>query len=71
MIDAIHSALTGIQAHLESFDRTAERIARTAPTGDLAGDLVQLMIDRHGVAAGGAVLRTADEMVGTLLDRLA
>lgn len=64
---AIGSALGGIQAHLRSFERSGERVARAgSPDVDLAAELVQMMRDRHGVAANRQVIRAADEMTGSL-----
>lgn len=71
MTNAMDAALTGLQSRLDSLDRTAARIARSAPDDDTPGDLVQLMIDQRGLQAEIAVLKTADEMVGTILDLLA
>lgn len=64
---AIGSALGGIQAHLRSFERSAERVARAgSPDVDLAAELVQMMRDRHGVAANRQAIRATDEMTGSL-----
>jgi flagellar hook protein FlgE len=71
MTTAIDAAIGGIQSRLDSLDRTAARIARSAPGDDTPGDLVQLMIDQRGVQANVAVLKTANEMLGALLDVLA
>lgn len=38
---------------------------------DLAANLVELSLAKHAYAANAAVLRTADELSGTLLDALA
>jgi hypothetical protein len=67
MIKGLDSALGGIASRLDSFQRTAARIAQPAdPT--LERDLVQTMADSSGVAANAKVARTADEMVGKLID---
>jgi hypothetical protein len=70
MIKGVDSAVGGIAARLDSFQRAAARIARPAdPT--LERDLVQTIADSHGVAANAKVLRAADDMVGTLIDIIA
>jgi hypothetical protein len=72
MVSSIHAAaLSGIDARVQSFERAASRIARGGPDENLARDLVETMVARTGVAANVAVLRTADEMVGTLIDVVA
>jgi len=69
------SAMNGIQASLQAFDRSAALVAQatTAPDGATSGsELVDGMVGANlaavGVKANVAVLRTADEMLGTLLD---
>ena len=70
MIKALDSALGGMAARIDSFQRAAARIARPAdPT--LERDLIQTMADSTGAAANAKVARTADEMVGTLIDIVA
>jgi hypothetical protein len=70
MMKGIDAALGGIASRIDSFNRAASRIA--AP-GDrtLERDLVQTIDDSQGVAANAKVLRTADDMVGTLIDIVA
>jgi flagellar hook protein FlgE len=69
------TAQAGIQSALARFDDSAQRTARmNAPnpengTGvDVAQEVVQQSSAKHEVSANIAVLRTADEMVGRLLD---
>jgi hypothetical protein len=69
------SAMNGIQTSLRAFDRSAAIVAQatTAPDGATTGpDLVDGIVGANlaavGVKANVAVLRTADEMLGTLLD---
>ena len=69
------SAMNGIQMSLRAFDRSAAMVvqATTAPDGATSGpDLVDGMVGANlaaiGVKANVAVLRTADKMLGTLLD---
>ena len=70
-IAGLESALFGIRENLKQFERTAERISRQAPGGDRAGDMVGLITSKAGVQANVKVARTADELIGTLLDILA
>jgi len=47
------------------------RLAREGIRGDLAANLVQLQVDQHAVSASVAAVRSADEVIGSLLDALA
>ncbi len=70
MIRAYSSALNGIASRIDSFDRSAARIAAPDdPT--LERDVVKTVDDSEGLKANVAVARTADEMVGTLIDIIA
>jgi hypothetical protein len=71
MVGAIRPALGGIDAGLARLDKAADRIARDGASGDLAGNLVDLMRARQEVRTNLAVVRTADETIGTLLDEFA
>ena len=68
MIDAIDQGLTGLNAGFDRLDKAAGRIARDGAGGDLSGNLVDLMRARQDVRANVAVIRTADETIGSLLD---
>jgi hypothetical protein len=81
MLSAVSRALQGLQYHQRDFARHAERISmwgRRSPGApdnddgvDLAAETVGLLQARRGYEANLPVLRTADEMIGTLLDVLA
>jgi hypothetical protein len=68
---ATATALTGIRKAFDNVGRTAARVAAGGDPGRLPEDLVALRESEFQVKANTAVLRTADEMIGTLLDRLA
>jgi flagellar hook-associated protein FlgK len=80
MFDAINTAFTGLTAANARLNTAATDIARfgsdnesdgNAPPSqddDLPHDLVSLQTAQHLYTANAAVLRTADEMLGTLLD---
>lgn len=86
-IDAIATALGGLQRNQDAFARHAQRIALAGapPAGDgtdasagaaggdvdLAREMVGLTTSRRGYEASLAVVRAADGMLGTLLDALA
>ena len=71
MVGAIDQGLKGIDAGFDRLDKAAGRIARVGASGDLAGNVVDLLRARQEVRAGTAVMRVADETIGSLLDVLA
>ena len=71
MLKAIDEGMRGINTGFDRLNRAAGRIARDGAGGDVAGSLVEVMKARHEVRANTAVIRTADETIGTLIDILA
>lgn len=71
MVAALDSARSGLNAGFERLDRAAGRIARDGAGGDVAGNIMDLLQARQEVHAHVTVARTADAMIGTLLDVLA
>jgi hypothetical protein len=67
-MDASSIAGHGIRAGFDRLDRAAAHIARDGDSADLAENMVDLLRARHEVRANVAVAKTADELVGTLLD---
>lgn len=72
---AVNSVLSagvqGVQAGLSRATAAAGDIARAGSTGenvDLATSLVDLKIGEQQVKASATVIRSADEMLGTLID---
>jgi hypothetical protein len=68
VLGAIGQAVGGIAAGFERLDRAAGRIARDGAGGDLTATMVDQMRARHDVGANLAVIRTADDMIGRLID---
>lgn len=66
-ITAFDSATLEIQQHLQQLDDAAADIA-SRPLAP--GAIIDLRIARHGVAINAAVIRTADEFVGAMVDVL-
>ena len=62
-------ATAGITAASDRFAASAVRTA-TDPLGDLAGETVERMSAKTAFSANIAVLKTADDMYGSLLDIL-
>jgi hypothetical protein len=71
MIDALSAGLAAIDAGVDRLNRAAARTASEGAEGDIAANFVEMSKARQDVRTGVAVARTADEMVGTLLDVLA
>lgn len=63
-------AAGGLTSAVARFEQSAARTAR-APLDKLAAETVERIEGRTAVSAAAAVLRTADDMTGTLLDILA
>ena len=70
MIQAIGSAMSGIASATTRFDRASARIAQPEPD-DLIGDRVDQIVAQHDLSANLATIRTADEMIGSLIDIVA
>ena len=69
-MQAFAIAAAGIAGASERFAASAVRTA-AGPLGDLAGETVERMTAATELKANVAVLKTADEMYGSLLDILA
>lgn len=72
------TGLEGLQNNLRKFEDHARRLSRvgtedaTEPAaGSLPEEVVGLRLAQRGLEAGAAVLKTEDEMLGTLLDTFA
>jgi flagellar hook protein FlgE len=69
MIRGLDSAAAGMAMQAERFERTAQRIAQLpGGEGDLVADTVEQIDAQHAFSANVAVARTADEMLGTLIN---
>ena len=67
----LNTGVKGVQTGLASANDAAGRIARFGTTeqdGDLATPIVDLKRSELQVKASAAVIKTADEVVGTLID---
>ena len=75
MIPAIDTALVGMRASLDQLERTSQSIANlvsssSVSSGNLIEDVVQLSLAQHAFEANAAVVRTANEIIGTTIDLL-
>jgi flagellar basal body rod protein FlgC len=69
-MQAFAIAASGIAEATARFAASAERTARD-PLADLAGETVERLESEVALKANVAVLKTADQMYGSLLDILA
>jgi hypothetical protein len=68
MISALGHAAYAIDAQMQRFERSA---ARTAAGGPDVGEVVEQISAETAVKANVAVARTAEALVGTLIDIIA
>lgn len=79
MIQAAQSALQGMNRNQNSMVQHSNRISSIGSTDDSGNQLpvviheemVGMMVSQRGFEANVSVIRTADEMLGTLIDILA
>lgn len=69
-MQALSIAAAGLMSAQGRFEDSARRTA-AAPLDDLAGEVVQRIQAETAFTANAAVVKTADEMTGILLDILA
>lgn len=67
MISSLSSATSGMAEAAGRFDRASARIAQPEPE-DIARDRVDQISAQHAFAANVATVRTADEMIGSLIN---
>ena len=69
MIRSLGTATAGMERQVARFERAAERIARGPEgDGDIVKDTVEQIDAKAAFSASLAVVRTADEMLGTLIN---
>jgi hypothetical protein len=70
-MDAINTSLAGMTNAIRRFDRAATDVAQAssgASQASLESAIVETISARHQLEANAAVMRTADQMLGSLLD---
>ena len=69
MTPALEVAFIGMKASLEQMQCIGNQFAQLASGGTLAvDDVVELMSEQRTFEANAAVARTADEVVGSVID---
>ncbi len=71
--NAMTTAVNGIKRELDELERNADEVARASngEGGDVAKPLVESKINQHNVEANVKMVKTMDEVLGTLLDEKA
>ena len=75
--NAIDSGLAGIRQGIEGVDKAAADIVRAGTVdgaegaNDVIEPIIELRLYQRSVEASAQVVRTADEVLGTLLDTMA
>lgn len=67
-MQALSIAAAGMMAAAERFDASARRTAAALPD-NLAGETVERITADHAFKANAVVIRAANEMIGTFLNR--
>lgn len=72
-MQALSIATSGLTAATARLDASAQRIARWSPTSevDLGREAIEQVMAKTEFKANVTVIRTADQMMGELLDILA
>jgi flagellar hook protein FlgE len=73
----LDSGLTGVRQGIEGVEKAASDIVRAGTvdgadgTNDVIEPIIELRLYQRSVEASAQVVRTADEVLGTLLDTMA
>ena len=68
-LDTLNRARAGIETGVQSFDAVAQAVAADGARGEVsATHAVDALAARNQVAIAARLFRTADQMLGTLLD---
>ena len=68
MTSAIGSASSAVAAQFKRFSESAQRVAEPEPPPDLVKEQIEQLAASQVVTANLAVLRTADQMTGELIN---
>ena len=72
MISAIGAGMYGMERQATRLEQSATRTARGPDSAvDLVAEQAEQIGARHAFAASAATVRTADEMIGSLIDIMA
>ena len=71
----LNTGIQGVQAGVRGMEQSAQNIVKAGTGENASGDFVEPIMDlklyENSVEASTKVIKTADEMIGTLLDTMA
>ena len=71
----LNTGIQGVQAGVRGMEQSAQNIVQAGSGENATGDFVEPIMDlklyENTVEASAKVVKTADEMIGTLLDTMA
>lgn len=71
----LNTGIQGVQAGVRGMEQSAQNIVKAGSGENATGDFVEPIMDlklyENTVQASAKVVKTADEMIGTLLDTIA
>lgn len=68
MTPALEFAFVGMKASLDQVRCAGEQMAQLVSGNEPASDVVELLAGQHTFDANAAVARTADQVVGSIID---
>ena len=71
VLNCIDTARSSISDQMECMNRKAESIAKKGLKDDPVKDVIDIKTAKRSIEINASVIRTADEMIGTLIDILA
>ena len=71
----LNTGIQGVQAGVRGMEQSAQEIVKAGSGENASGDFIEPIMDlklyENSVEASTKVVKTADEMIGTLLDTMA
>lgn len=71
----LNTGIQGVQTGMRGMEQSAQNIVKAGTSENTAGDVIEPIMDlklyENTVEASTKVIKTADEMMGTLLDTMA
>lgn len=71
----LSTGIQGVQTGMRGMEQSAQNIVKAGTSENTAGDVIEPIMDlklyENTVEASTKVIKTADEMMGTLLDTMA
>jgi flagellar hook-associated protein FlgK len=68
MTPALEFAMIGMKASMDQLQRTGEQMAQMISENTIVQNTVNLMTESHLYEANASVVKSADELLGNLID---